>query len=201
MSIASYGITYLPNILVGLCLRPPYIRWVYIFSNAAKYCWGNIEIYLLKKNVIPNFIECCKGSVAKQFFVGSGNGLAQCDTRSHRCSFVYDHFFPTNWMTINTDVSKIANRLSYKPSILNCTEFSSTGYQHHITHYHRQKANSPITKTLTDARPPDLFRILLLYDCNMTPVPRSITIVKSAWWMLMAWCLFYARASAIVVMR
>ena len=35
---------------------------------------------------------------------------------------------------------------------------------------------------------------------NMIPVTRNITIIKSAWWLLMAWRLFDARASATIAM-
>ena len=63
-------------------------------------------------------------------------------------------------MAIWTNALMIVNRLSYKPSILYFTEFSLTGYGHHIAHYRGQRANPSITKKLMGGRPLDRSRTL-----------------------------------------
>ena len=67
------------------------------------------------------------------------------------------------WIAISTNVLVIVNRLSYKRSVLYFTEFSLTGYEHHIAHYRGQRANPSITKNLKDGRPLDLSRTLFVW--------------------------------------
>ena len=61
------------------------------------------------------------------------------------------------------------------------------------------KASRNLSKKLTSGRPLDL-SWALFNGCDMIPETCNITIIKWAWWLRMARCLFHTRASATIAM-